>query len=163
MLRAHQDALFRHARTILGDEDAALDATQTGLLLIARRLSTLHDPRWFRAWAYRIVTREAVRAARKRGRERLVIDADVDLQTLDLAAQEPADLWQHCLDAIGLLPPASRIVTQLHYHDGLTLTEIAEALEIPLGTVKSRLAAALAKLRENLAAEERPGWQAVAG
>lgn len=143
--------MFRHARVILGVEDDALDATQAGLILIARRLGTLREPRWFRAWAYRIVTREAVRLAKRRGRERLLFDDHLPVECLDIAETQPeeaADLIAECAGAIDRLPAASGIVARLHYREGLTLIEIAEALELPLGTVKSRLAYALARLRE---------------
>ena len=135
---------------ILGDEEEALDVAQASLLLIARRLTTLHDPRWFRAWAYRIVTREAVRAAKKRGRERLLV-SDVLVETLDTPAPTLDELVALCSEAMDRLPPATGIVARLHYREGLTLVEIAEALELPLGTVKSRLAYALARLRETVA------------
>jgi RNA polymerase sigma factor (sigma-70 family) len=145
--------LFRHARAILGGEDDALDATQAGLLLIARRLATLREPRWFRAWAYRIVTREAVSLAKRRGRERALFDDDADADSFDAPSPEPeeaADLIAQCTDAIDRLPAASGVVARLHYQEDLTLIEIAEALEIPVGTVKSRLSYALARLRETV-------------
>lgn len=123
---------------------------QASLLLIARRLETLRDPRWFRAWAYRIVTREAVRAAKRRGQERLLFDDGVQVDAVDLPAPEPDALAAMCGEAIEHLPAGARIVARLHYQDGLTLLEIAEALELPLGTVKSRLAYALVRLREAL-------------
>lgn len=151
MLRDHQRPLHRHAAAILRDEDAALDVMQTSMFVIARRLGTLRDPRWFRAWAYRIVTREAVRAASRRGRERALFDDDARVETMDRAAIEPVDsvdLVRRCTDMIERLPPSSGLVVRLHYQDGLTLVEIAEALELPLGTVKSRLAYGLARLRE---------------
>lgn len=143
--------MFRHARAILGEEEEALDVTQASLLLIARRLVTLHDPRWFRAWAYRIVTREAVRAAKRRGRERLLIDEKIPVEALDVQAPGGGEFLADCSEAMERLPPATGIVARLHYADGLTLVEIAEALELPLGTVKSRLAYALARLRETVA------------
>lgn len=157
-MRTHQQALFRHAVLILRDEDAALDVTQASLLLIARKLGALTDPRWFRAWAYRICTREAVRAAGRLGRERLLFDAQATVETADAAVAEPYvadDRAAICLDAITTLPPGARVVAQLHYRDGLTLIEIAEALELPLGTVKSRLAYALARLRATVSVAER--------
>ncbi len=124
---------------------------QASLLLIARRLANLHDPRWFRAWAYRIVTREAVRAAKKRGRERMVLDEDASPEALDMPPPEMDERIAWSAEAIEHLPAAARVVARLHYQEGMTLIEIAEALETPLGTVKSRLAYALARLRAAIA------------
>lgn len=127
---------------------------QASLLLIARRLGSLRDPRWFRAWAYRITTREAVRLAKWRGRERRLVDEDVPVESVDAAAPAPAEageLLRMCADRIDGLPPAAQVVVRLHYFEELTLVEIAEALEVPLGTVKSRLAYGLARLREEMA------------
>lgn len=149
LLRGHQAALLRHARAILGEEDAALDAVQASLLLIARRLATLTDPRWFRAWAYRITTREAVRLAKKRGRERAAFDDEPgDVAEPAVPEDDAAGLLRACAAGMEQLPAASRLVLGLHYREGLTLVEISEALEVPLGTVKSRLAYGLRRLRE---------------
>ncbi len=59
-------------------------------------------------------------------------------------------------DAIGRLSDAGREVVLLCYHDGLTHTQAAEVLEIPLGTLKSRLHAVLEQLREHLCCEAKP-------
>lgn len=67
-----------------------------------------------------------------------------------VAAPDGDDRLDLCEAEIEKLPPGSRIVLRLHYLDGLTLLEIAEALELPVGTVKSRLAYGLAKLRAML-------------
>lgn len=148
--------MFRHARLILGNEEDALDVMQASMMLIARRLNTLHDPRWFRPWAYRIVTREAVRAAKKRGRERMVLDEGVSPEEMDMPAPAMDERIAWSAEAIEHLPAAARVVARLHYQEGMTLIEIAEALETPLGTVKSRLAYALARLREAVAADLKP-------
>lgn len=151
LLRDHQHPLYRHVRTITGDADVAFDVMQSVLLIIARRLGGLRDPRWFRAWAYRIATRESVRAARRRTRDLSLFDAPA---AIDEAAAEAgfADplLVRACADRLAALPPAAEIVLRLHYLEEMTLVEVAEALEIPVGTVKSRLAYGLARLREQL-------------
>ena len=151
LLRDHQQPLYRHVRTITGDADLAFDVLQSALLLIARRLPSLRDPRWFRAWAYRIATREAVRAARRRRRDLSLFE---DAPAIESAAPEapPLDPWllRACADRLAALPPAAELTVRLHYLEEMTLVEIAEALEIPVGTVKSRLAYGLARLREQL-------------
>jgi RNA polymerase sigma-70 factor, ECF subfamily len=124
-----------------------LDALQISLLLIARRLGTVHDPRWFRAWAYRITTRETLRLARRRGRDRRMFNDEVPVETLEVEAPEEA-IAPFMTDHLSELPPGAQIVLRLHYVDEMRLIEIAEALEVPLGTVKSRLAYGLARLRE---------------
>lgn len=149
LLRDHQDALLRHARIILRDEEAALDAVQASLMLIARRLDSLRDPRWFRPWAYRITTREAVRLAKRRGRERRLFEEEAEEGAEPpVEEDEAAELLRACSELIDRLPGASRLVVGLHYREGLTLMEIGEALEVPVGTVKSRLAYGLARLRK---------------
>jgi RNA polymerase sigma-70 factor (ECF subfamily) len=124
---------------------------QASLLLIARRLAALRDPRWFRAWAYRITTREALRSARRRGRERALFEEDAAAAPPDAPVPEPdeaSDLLRLCAGRIDDLPTGSQVVLRLHYLEELTLPEVAEALEIPVGTVKSRLAYGLTRLRE---------------
>jgi RNA polymerase sigma-70 factor (ECF subfamily) len=122
------------------------------LYTIARKLPSLRDPRWFRAWAYRIATRHAVRRAK---RDRFWETAARDEELFAIEADEPAppidEETRHELDrAITALPPASQLVIRMHYLDELSLPEIAEALEIPLGTVKSRVAYGLSSLRASL-------------
>lgn len=150
LLRDFQAPLYRHACTIVGDPDLALDALQASLLLVARRLRSLRDPRWFRAWAYRVTTRESVHIARRRGRDRRMFDDGIEVETLDQAAPEeeaggPPLQWTERLTE---LPPGAQVVLRLHFLEEMRLAEIAEALEVPLGTVKSRLAYGLARLRE---------------
>lgn len=159
LLRDFQAPLYRHSCTIIGDPDLALDALQASLLLIARRLKSLRDPRWFRAWAYRITTREGLRVARRRGRDRQLFDDGIAVETLDHAAPEegaggPPPQWT---ERLAELPPGAQVVLRLHFLEEMRLAEIAEALEVPLGTVKSRLAYGLARLRAFAAADQATG------
>lgn len=154
LLSGIQRPLYAHIAAILGDREQAYDVLQSSLLLVARRLGSLRDPRWFRAWAYRIATREAVRTAKRRTRDKGLF-ADEPVEVAEVPAEEPAydpALVRACLDRIDLLPAGARTVIRMHYLDELTLVEVAEALELPLGTVKSRLAYGLAQLRAGLAA-----------
>ena len=150
LLRDHQEPLYRHVWSITGNRDRALDALQNSLLLIARRLAGLRDPRWFKAWAYRIATREAVRTAKlesrfddRRAEAELADHTEVPLPE----GRFDADVIRACAEHLANLPPACQIVVRLHYLEEMTFVEIAEALEIPVGTVKSRLAYGLARLR----------------
>lgn len=150
LLRDHQAPLYRHIRAITRDADIAFDALQNSLLLIARRLGGLRDPRWFKAWAYRIATREAVRSAKRETRIRNVQD-EAALADEVAPPPEPAfdpGLVRDCEERLAALPPACQIVLRLHYLEEMSFVEIAEALEIPIGTAKSRLAYGLARLRE---------------
>jgi RNA polymerase sigma-70 factor (ECF subfamily) len=153
VLRSLQEPLFEHVRAIVGDSDTAKDVLQETLWTIARKLSSLRDPRWLRAWSYRIATREAVhrthaekrwtQALRGEAMESLPVDEEKPHFDPETLAALPAQLEK--------LSPASRVVLRMHYLDALTHEEISEALEIALGTVKSRLSYGLAALRRNWA------------
>jgi RNA polymerase sigma-70 factor, ECF subfamily len=152
VLATIQEPLFRHVRTILGDEQDAEDALQEILLTVSRKIGSVRDPRWFRAWAYRIATRDAVRFAKRRKRN-VSIDESAELENIlvgNETADPETDLIERLPEAVATLSPASQLVIRMHYNDGLSHTEIAEALELSVGTVKSRLAYGLAALRARI-------------
>ncbi len=154
LLRALQEPLYRHVLAIVADPHTAADVLQETLLAVCRKLRTLRDPRWFRAWSYRIATRTAIRHAR---REHRWTAAQGDEALAALAADDPEPRFDPSLlaalpAALSTLSPASQLVVRMHYMDELTLAEIAEALELAPGTVRSRLAYGLAALRKTLAA-----------
>ena len=153
ILRALQEPLYAHVRAILRDDAAAHDALQDALLTIARRLSQLREPAWLRAWAYRIATREAARHGRLAKRWVSDTESDaVDTRGAD-GPDEPRydrELIEQLLTLVDRLPPASQAIVRMHYLQEMTYVEIAEALEISVGTVKSRLAYGLQALRKRL-------------
>ena len=153
LLVAIREPLFHHIRRIVGDGFSAEDVLQEALFTICRTLPSLREPKWFRAWAYRIATRQAVRRGK---RERFWMQAERDEELEGVAPVEETELFEPEMfdalgDAVSGLPPACQLVLRMHYHDELTFTEIAEALEIPVGTVKSRAAYGLGSLRKRLA------------
>jgi RNA polymerase sigma-70 factor (ECF subfamily) len=158
LLRAIEQPLLHHVRAIVGDEDAAADVLQDSLVLICRRLTTLREPAWFTAWAYRIASRAAFRAARAtRAQRHEPLDAWADPPAHDgeLPTAEPG-LLAELGERIAALPPHSQIAIRMFYLQELSQQEIAEALDIPLGTVKSRIAYGLSVLR-------RANWTSNAG
>jgi len=154
LLRALQGPLYRHVREIVRDDHVAEEVLQETLLTVARKLSWLRDPRWLRAWSYRIATRHAVRRAGAERRWQQALREDA-LEPLTAPAEPPrfdAELVAAVPQLLASLSPAAAAVVRLRYLEQLSLAEIAEALEIPDGTVRSRLAYGLAALRRELSA-----------
>jgi RNA polymerase sigma-70 factor (ECF subfamily) len=149
LLATVQEPLYRHICILLGDEHAAEDVLQETLLTISRKLGTLREPRWFRAWAFRIATRHGVRHARRARRQPDVVDPRdlADVPVADESVPFDPDILAELVDILPSVPPASQIVLRMHYLEGLTHVEIAEVLEISVGTVKSRLSYGLGWLR----------------
>jgi len=149
LLRSVQPSLRRYVRRLTTDADAD-DVLQNVLVAIARNVIWLVEPRLFRPWAFRIASRAAfshLRRVRRRGVE------ETDDALLDAlpAPEAPPDneLLAELLDG-EVLSPASRAVLVLHFQEEMQLDEVAAVLEIPLGTVKSRLAYGLKTLRQYL-------------
>lgn len=152
LLRAIQTPLYEHIAFILADRDAASDVLQDVLLTVCRSLIGLTDPTLVRAWVFRIATRAALRASRRARAQTVALD-DIP----ELASQTDGDppFDAELIDALPALvsglPPACGIVVRLRYLEELTLAEVAEALDVPVGTVKSRAAYGVALLRRRLA------------
>jgi RNA polymerase sigma-70 factor (ECF subfamily) len=149
LLRSVQPSLNRYVRRLTGDADAD-DVVQDVLVAIARNVVWLVEPRLFRPWAFRIASRASfshLRRVRRRG-----VQESADEVLASLPAPEPAPdeaLLSELLDG-DVLSPASRAVLVLHFQEEMQLDEVAAVLEIPLGTVKSRLAYGLKTLRQYL-------------
>ena len=149
LLRSVQPSLRRYVRRLTTDADAD-DVLQNVLVAIARNVVWLIEPRLFRPWAFRIASRAAFKHLR-RVRRRGVEETD-DALLAALPAPEPPpsnELLAELLDG-EVLSPASRAVLVLHFQEEMQLDEVAAVLEIPLGTVKSRLAYGLKTLRQYL-------------
>jgi len=147
--------LFLVASRLLRDADAAEDAVQATLVTIWRDLPSLRDPDRFDAWSYRLVVRHCQNQGRRERRMGvLVVDLSADVRS---AADEVADVAvrDQLGRAFASLSSEHRVVVVLHHLVGLPIGEIAEILEIPYGTVGSRLHHAMRAMRASLEAADR--------
>jgi RNA polymerase sigma-70 factor (ECF subfamily) len=149
------DTCLAIAYRIVRDADAADDAVQASFITAWRRLPGLRDPERFEPWLHRILVRCCYAEAR-RGRKWAA-----DVRVLDLAGASSPDETLTVDDRDQLergfrrLSPEHRAVLVFHGYLGLTLAEVADRLDIPIGTVKSRLHHATASLRSALEADGR--------
>ncbi len=125
-------------------------------LAIARGLGGLDDPACFPRWAFRIVERRSADWVRRRGLERrreaaALSEADnlAPAATASSAAEPPDDILR-LRAAIARLPADQRELLHLYYDAGRSTAEIAEILDLPAGTVKSRLFSIRETLRQKL-------------
>ncbi|MBM7069299.1 RNA polymerase sigma factor [Actibacterium sp. 188UL27-1] len=144
-------SLLAHAARLLGNADDAEDAVQHAWIDIFRGLRRLQDVRAFPAWAHRIVTRRCAKLIRGEIRDRAIRDQLMaEPEPPPTGAAEVCDDARHIRRAIDCLPPNHRATLALFYLEEMGVADVAVALEIPVGTVKSRLSAARAKLKEIL-------------
>ncbi len=167
LVRAYQDMAYNVAYRVLGDPEAAADATQDAFLAAYRALPAFRGGS-FKVWLLRIVTNSCYDQLRLRKRrqqtslEGLVEDPDY-ASALANHSESPehailrGELAQVLQAGIARLPLDQRIVLVLSDVQGLSYDEIAEATGVNLGTVKSRLSRARARLRDILG-EARELW-----
>ncbi len=164
LVLAHQARVYNVAYRIMGERDAAEDATQEAFISAYRKLRSFRGGS-FRAWLMRIVTNACYDELRRRKRRpagsldalvQVGEDSAGDLQVMAEAAQDPeaaaeqAELARAIQDCMNHLAPEFRIVAVLADVQGYDYKEVAQAIGKPVGTVKSRLARARARLRECL-------------
>jgi RNA polymerase sigma-70 factor, ECF subfamily len=150
------DRLLAIAYRILRDLDHAEDAVQVALVNAWRDLPTLRDADRFEAWLTRLLVR-ACYAEADRGRR---WNANMRVLPIELAGMSDATSAVVDRDRLDRgfrrLPTDQRALVVLHHYLGWSQPEIARALEIPIGTVKSRLFYATRAMRAAIEADDRP-------
>src|SRR5712692_6353922 len=165
LVRRYERELFGYLRRYLGDASLAEDVFQNTFLQVYVKSGQYEAGRPVRPWLYTIATNQAIDALRRNSRHQAVsldqqreegFDGDIHslLETLEgrgsspLDAAQGSELRERVRASVDKLPDFLRQVLILAYYQGLKYREIADILGIPVGTVKSRLHAALVKLHE---------------
>jgi len=149
--------LFRTAMLYVGSEGAALEAVDEAIYRGFLALKKLRRPEFLETWVTRILLNECKKELRRNRRQR-----PMDAASLDALADGPDEAAAASFDALPLreallrLPPELKDVIILRYFSGFTLTQTAQSLDLPQGTVVTRQRRALRLLRLELAEEENP-------
>jgi RNA polymerase sigma-70 factor (ECF subfamily) len=175
LVHRYERELYRYLARYLGDPSLAEDVFQNTFLQVHLKRGLFEQGRPFRPWLYAIATHQAVDALRKAGRHPTVsldqrigsggresdagnlIDLLISENVSPLSELQESERQQWVRDSIARLPDALRQTLILAYHQDLKYREIAEILKIPVGTVKSRLHAALEKLQQMARWAQRDG------
>jgi RNA polymerase sigma-70 factor (ECF subfamily) len=163
LVTRYSGLLYRLAWRMLRNDEEARDAVQETFLRIHRALSTYDQKRKFSTWIMRITTNLCIDRIRRRRMKTLSIDVGDDedervpVVLVDGRPTPEARYGQTALremldKLVSRLPPIYRAVVELRYKQELAYEEIAEVLDIPLGTVKARLHRAHRQLKERLQA-----------
>ena len=146
--------LFNIAQLMLRDGDRADDAVQEALVVAWRDLKGLREPDGFDAWLHRILIRCVYREANRERRRsaRTVVVMEIGSYPDAARAFEDRDTLDR---GFRRLSPDHRAVLVLHHYLGLSDDEAADALNVPAGTIKSRLNRATSALRAALEADAR--------
>ncbi len=162
IVKRYQGELFSYLRRYLGDPALAEDAFQQTFLQLHLKCNSFERGRRLRPWLYTIATNQAIDAQRRNKRHRAASlngGRDEQKSLLELSEGDvpsPEDQMQSqeyrqkVREAVAALPQPLQTAVNLIYYQGLKYREAAEVLDIPVGTVKSRLHAAITKLNETL-------------
>jgi RNA polymerase sigma-70 factor (ECF subfamily) len=160
----YERELFSYLRRYLGNAEMAEDVFQTTFLQVHLKSHLFDAGRRFRPWLYTIATNAAIDAKRRNKRHQnvsldtprqqdsedvgrlinLLESSDPDPSNTALAAERGRLVRK----ALNQLPESMNVVIQLVYYQGMKYREAAEVLDVPVGTVKSRLHAAIARLTD---------------
>ncbi|MBO6849328.1 MAG: RNA polymerase sigma factor [Marinobacter sp.] len=170
LVQPHLQALYRFAFRLAGQQQDAEDLVQDVIVKLYPRLDELEAIEQLRPWLNRVLYRHFIDQVRRKGRQSdrplsEVVEAEQQSSYLESFASDDIGPEAHleagrvgpALDKVmAALDPDQRTLIMLHDVDGWRQEDIAEILDIPLGTVKSRLHRCRAALREKLQKELEP-------
>jgi len=149
----YKDGIFRLGLAITKDPSHAEEIVVDTFTRAHRALARLEPEGSLRPWLYRVAINLSYN---RRPRKGIVLSTIEDVTE---EVMEMAETRRIVLAAVETLGPKHKIVVVLHYLNGLNLAEIAQVVDCPVGTVKSRLHYALRRLRAHLAAHPELGFE----
>lgn len=153
LARRWHPRMAAHALRLTGERELAMDAAQIAWGAIMKGIARLDEPRAFPAWAYRITSRAcAGEIGHAVARRRLALAWANEPRETSAELDEPSQAGR-LQAAIRQLPAGERAAIALHHFEDLRVAEVAVALGVPVGTVKTRLMNARRKLRAILEGE----------
>jgi RNA polymerase sigma-70 factor, ECF subfamily len=155
ILYAYEKRIFSYLYRIVGQKEDAEDLTQTTFLKLYKNIKSINLDKNFNAWIYKIATNTAYDWLRKkRGHPEQLLE---DISTIETIEDETAydmiegvESKEEVENAMNKIKKAYKSILLLFYHDELSYQEIADALSIPLNTVKSHLYRAKKALKDQL-------------
>jgi RNA polymerase sigma-70 factor, ECF subfamily len=165
LVRRYEKELYGYLRHYLNDAELAEDVFQQTFLQVHLKCEQFEEGRKVRPWLYTVATNQAIDCQRRNKRHRMasldrrgqrdgdegaLIESVGGLESDPGDAVESAEQQAQVRQAVDALPEQTRQVVMLVYFQGLKYREAADILQIPVGTVKSRLHAAIEKLSESL-------------
>lgn len=139
VMRKYGEPVYWHARRLLVSHDDAQDAVQETFIKVFRSFHSLKEAKALRSWIYRIATNEALRTIERNKTPRLLTES-IDDSATDIAATDYTDYTD--LEAVKLqkailsLPPKQQATFNMRYYDEMEYSQIAEAMETTVSTVK---------------------------
>lgn len=155
LIRDHHQVLYRYAYRLTGQQCDAEDLTQQAFLTAHRKLHQLREPAAVRGWLFRILRTTFLKMCRKR-KPLLETDSDwVIGEVVDAKDDEQPFDTEQLQQRLDELPESYRVVLLMFYFEQKSYEEISQELDVPMGTVMSRLSRAKAQLRTRLRSIEQ--------
>ena len=149
-IRQYETDMFRFAKSIVGTQADGEDAMQESILKAYENIDTLRSRRKFKAWIFQILANECYQILRNRKRQE-------PTDPFEFPEQEHSS--DHWTEDILRMPKQHQEVLILYYYDEFSTKEIAKILDIPQGTVKSRLARGRKQLKDLLEMEGEGAYE----
>jgi len=155
LIEEYKLPIYKTAKAILKDEDDVCDAIQDTALSIYKNISNLKNEKYFKTWVIRITINKCydIIAKRKLNNEK-VLKVQSNISQTNISFDNNVIVNTDLERTLDLLDEDLKTVTVLYYYNDLSISEISNILNIPKGTVKSRVFRAREKLYEILSKEE---------
>ncbi|WP_053374326.1 RNA polymerase sigma factor SigY [Paenibacillus sp. FJAT-27812] len=154
LLRQHYSFLYQYVLKVTMNKTRAEDITQETMLKAIEKIATFQYKAKFSTWLITIASRLVVDRIRRNELEKNWIQSEQSMHAIRFETLQRGDDWPAALQALGELSSDIRIPVLLKYYYGYAQEEISTMLDIPVGTVKSRLHNGLKQLRKELTEHE---------
>ncbi|MBX4190759.1 sigma-70 family RNA polymerase sigma factor [Candidatus Saccharibacteria bacterium] len=149
LIDRYKDGLYLHCFSIVRDEDAAEDLAQEAFIQAYRQLKKYDEKYRFSTWLYKIATNKAIDHLRKKS-PHLLNDEELDNLKSQLPSPDVEARFSELHHAVDNLPANFRSVLSLYYWQGQSYEEIAEIMQVPIGSVRGWISRAKLILRKEL-------------